>query len=454
MTLDGIMKEAMISVRARGRFTFESCGRAAVALTVAVQVGACSHVPSSATHARAKPSVPRVVQASADHPGWAVFTPVGDLPIGAIAPGFSTHMWATQSGPNGVVLRVAFDGTFDPIRSPAKDARAMGVSLGPRGDMWVAEGAAGKIGEITMPDGPIVEFPLPRPDEEPIAITMGADRDLWYVDSGVGIVGKMTSSGIATEYHLLKLDIPAAIAPSPNGDIWICGEGGGPDSGGYRPYAARVSSAGKVAEYALGYEDAQPVDVAVGGDGDAWVTLVESGLHPSVIVRVTPAGTMTRFAAGGRPRAIAASGPDRLDYTLDGVPAFGEITTSGVVSTLPLPGGPTARATALAVAPSGDEWFAGSLGGKTALFVRLPSKIDVSPASITLAEAGASQKLRATEKKYAGKWTIQSSDDGIADATGGKLTGEFTVVAISQGTCTLTIADKKGNSIAIPVTVR
>lgn len=423
---------------------------AAVAATVLV---ACSHAPPGGAHARAKPSVPRVVQASADHPGWAIFSPVGDAPLLAIAAGFSTHMWVLTAGARGEVLRIAFDGSFDTIDTPTTGARLTGITLGPRGDMWVAEAGAGKIGEITMPDGPIVEFPLPRPNDQPTAIAMGTDRALWYAADD-GTVGKMTSSGVATEYHLPALHAPAAIVASPNGDVWVCGKAGVPGSGRSRAFAARVTSSGKIAEYDLGTTGTQAVAVAVGGDGNAWVSVAARPPDAGRIVRVTPDGAATSFAAGGDPRAIAASGADRLDFALANSASFGEITTSGQVSTLPLPGGPSARANAIAVAPNGDEWFAGSLGGKTALFVRLPSKIDAAPASISLDAAGDSRKLTVKEKNYDGRWTIASSDGGIADATGGKTTGEFTVVAISTGTCTLTIADKKGNSIAVPVTVK
>lgn len=446
------MKEEMRSTSARSRFTLSSCR--SIAAVAAIAVAACSHSTPAATRVHVKPSVPRVVQASIEHPGWAVFSPIGNAGIVAIAAGFSTHVWASvwnADANDAEVLRIAFDGSSDAIKLPTRQADPAGLVAGPRGDMWVAEAAVGKIGEITMPDGPIVEFPLHRAGASPIALAVGADRDLWYVDDAHGIVGKMTSDGATTEFRLPDTTRCTGIAANPAGGVWYSGFGGDVKAG-YRAHVGMVSPDGKVTEYRIA-GDMRPTGVAIGGDGNAWVA-VESVRGDGEIVRVTPSGMMRAYDAMGQPDAIAADGTDTLDFTLASSPSFGEITLGGQVSTLPLPGGANARAGALSVAPNGDEWFVGTTGTTTALYVRLPSKIDVSPASITLDVAGASQKIKVSEKKYSGKWTVQSSDDGIADATGGKLTGEFTVVAISQGTCTLTIADRKGGSILVPVTVK
>ena len=450
------MKAAMILSTGPIRSSSASPRLIAVAAAAATLLAACSHATSTGARVRVKPSVPRVVQASADHPGWAVFSPVGNAGIVAIAPGFSTHMWASLSNAesgHAELLRVAFDGTFDAISLTAAQADPAGLIAGPRGDMWVAEPGAGKIGEITMPDGPVVDFALKRAGAVPIALALGDDRDIWYVDGAHGIVGKMTSSGVTIEYDVPGMDRGTDIAAGQGGLIWFCGL-----SGDIKTRVAGVvgtiTAAGKVREFQIaGSHVVRPTDLTVGGDGNGWVA-VETRNASGQIVRVTPTGSMSAYDAKGQPDAIVANGVDKVDYTLADSPSFGEITTSGQVSTLPLPGGPNARATAIAVAPDGDEWFAGSIGSATALFVRLPSKIDASPASISLDAAGASQKLKVTEKKYTGKWTVQSSDDGIADATGGKLSGEFTVVAISEGSCTLTIADKKGDWITVPVTVK
>jgi virginiamycin B lyase len=431
-------------------------------IAIASGLAACTTSSTTAGRAQEKSTSPRVVQASAAYPGWAVFSPVGDEPILAIAAGFSTHVWLAQTGLRGAVLRVAFDGSYDTIAMPSKLAAPVALAAGPNGDMWVSEWF-GKIGEIRMPDGPIREFSIGGPDKDAIGLTMGPDRNLWFVTRDGGAIGKMTSTGATTEYQPHLMNAGEAIAAAPGGEIWFCGfsdPGRSRSSSGSTSRSAqvtgitgKVSPAGAITEYPVRVASGLPFRLAVGGDGNVWVA-VNDVKRDGHIVRVTPSGSTTAFAVRGNPRDIVTDGRDKLDFTIDNASSFGEITLDGHVSTLPLPGGAGARATSIAVASNGDEWFVGSLDGKSAVFVRLPSKIDVTPVSVTLAAPGASQKLTVSEKKYAGKWKVQSSDDGIVDVTKGKTLDTFTVVAISDGTCIVTIADKKGNSVTIPVTVK
>lgn len=381
-----------------------------------------------------------------------MFTSLGDEPVFAIAAGFSTHVWLIPGGVDAPVLRVAFDGSYDTISMPSKIAGAVAVAAGPKGDMWVSEWF-GKIGEIRMPDGPIREFSIGGPDKDAIGLALGPDRNLWFVARDGGAIGKITSTGVATEYQPHLMNAGEAIAAGPGGDVWFCGFDSPPRSAQVRGIIGKVSPAGAITEYPVRDTSGLPFRLTVGGDGNVWV-VVNDAQRDGHILRVTPSGSMTAFAVRGNPRDIVADGPDKLDFTIDSTPSFGEIALDGQISTIPLPGGPTARATALTVTPNGDVWFGGSLNGKGAVFVRLASKIDVTPASVTLAAPGASQKITVSEKKYSGKWKVQSSDDGIVDVTKGKTLDTFTVVAISDGTCMLTIADKKGNSTTIPVTVK
>lgn len=411
---------------------------------------ACSTSSTAAVRAHEKPAAPHVVQASATYPGWAMFSPVGNETILAIAAGFSTHVWTTDGES---VQRIAFDGSYDTIAIPSKVAAPVALAAGPNGDMWVAEWRVGKIGEIRMPDGPIREFPFGGPDRDAIGLTMGPDRNLWFVTRDGGAIGKMTSTGTTTEYQPHLMNAGEAIAAGPGGDIWFCGFDSPPRSSQVTGIIGKISPAGLITEYPVRVASGIPFRLALGGDGNEWVTVSDLQRNGH-IVRVTPSGSMTAFAVPGDPHDIASDGPHKLIFTLARNTSFGEITLDGQVSTIPLPGGPSARAAKLTVTRNGDVWFGGSLYDKGAVFVRLATKIDVTPASVTLAAPGESKKITVSEKKYSGKWKAQSSDDGIVDVTKGKTLDTFTIVAISDGTCMVTIADKKGNSVTIPVTVK
>lgn len=446
--------KAVIGFDAPGAsFRNTSSARVMAVTCIVLALMGCSHAATPAGKARNKSPAPRLVQASAEYPGWAVFSPLGTSPLLAIAAGFSTHVWASQPGANAI-LRIAFDGTFDSIKIPTAGASPGQLVAGPRGDMWVVESNASRIGEIGMPDGPIVEFVLPKPDELPIALAMGTDRNIWYIDggSGAGTIGRLTSSGKVTEFHTRLMTGGTDLVVSPSGAIWFSGirATNGTHTTGI---VGQTTTTGSITEYELKGSDLTARSIAVGGDGNAWVSVDRHGNYGQ-IVRVTPSGATTFYRVGGQPGAIAPYGPDKLDFTIDDEATYGEIALDGSVTYMPLPGGPSARAVDIAVGSNGNEWFSGSLDGKSAVFVRLPSKIDVTPVSVTLHAPGDSQKLTVSEKKYSGKWSVKSSDDGIVDVTKGKTLDTFTIVAISDGTCTVTVADKKGNSVTIPVTVK
>src|SRR5215472_418588 len=119
-------------------FTLKSSARSIAACCVALAMFGCSHAVTSAERSRDKSPAPHAVQASAQYPGWAIFSPIG-TPLLEIAAGFSTHVWALQDPTSASVLRVSFDGSYDAIAMPNKLSAPVAVAPGPHGDMWVAE---------------------------------------------------------------------------------------------------------------------------------------------------------------------------------------------------------------------------------------------------------------------------------------------------------------------------
>ena len=421
--------------------------RIALVLAVSALFAACSHPQTAPKHPHAAAHVKPV----GTDPDWAVFSPVGGGALGPIAAGFSTHEWVSQSGPSASgVVRIAFDGTTVEIATPTKGSQPGGLIAGPRGDMWVAETGAARLGKIAMPAGPIVEFPLPRRSEQPVAIAASADRDLWYVDGDEGVIGKMTTSGRVTEYHLAKIAHGSAIVAGGDGDVWFAGTGATGST--TRGFVGKIAPSGSTSEFALPVGASQPTGIAVGPDGSVWVAADGPG-ETGRIVKVSRTGAMFAYDSIGQPGAIAPAGPSDLDFTVHGQPVFGEISLTGSVTAHALPGDAD-RAVAVARGSDGNEWFSGSRGSKSAVFVRLKLVFDVTPDAVTLSAPGAAQTLTVSEKKHIGKWKVESSDDGVADITKGKTLDTFTVVGISLGTCTITISDRKGKSVSVPVTVK
>ena len=106
-----------------------------------------------------------------------------------------------------------------------------------------------------------------------------------------------------------------------------------------------------------------PRGVAVGSDGNIWVT----GGTSHTIARVTPAGEPTAFAltgalANGNPWGIAAGPDGNLWFTAPDNGLVGRITPQGGVTPITLPESGL-RPRDIAAGPDGNMWFT-ELGGK------------------------------------------------------------------------------------------
>ena len=64
--------------------------------------------------------------------------------------------------------------------TPTAGSQPFGITRGPDGNVWFAEGLAEKIGRIT-PAGVVTEFALP-PGTQPVQITAGPDGNLWFTE--------------------------------------------------------------------------------------------------------------------------------------------------------------------------------------------------------------------------------------------------------------------------------
>ena len=108
-------------------------------------------------------------------------------------------------------------------------------------------------------------------------------------------------------------------------------------------------------------ENSGPTRLAVGSDGNVWVTMFDAG----AIDRFLPDGTRKRFLlpAGTKPNDIAAGPDGALWYTAFGTNRIGRITTDGIVTEYPIPT-PNSQPVGIAAGPDGNLWFTESASGK------------------------------------------------------------------------------------------
>jgi len=100
--------------------------------------------------------------------------------------------------------------------------------------------------------------------------------------------------------------------------------------------------------------------------------------------------------------------------------------------------------------PDANVWFTEASANKIGVYVR--RQMSVSPVQITFTATGQQQTVTVSEEQYSGIFNGSSSNTAVA-TVGSASSNAFNVTAQGAGTCTVTIADTKGNSVPVSVTV-
>lgn len=130
--------------------------------------------------------------------------PPAQTPRPKVAPGFSDHIWFTETAASKVG-RITFDGQITEFAVPTPNSAPRAITLAADGALWFAGQLANRIGRIDT-SGMIREFPIPTPNSFPRHITPGPDGAVWFTEFNTNKLGRIDQSGIIVEYLL----------PSPN----------------------------------------------------------------------------------------------------------------------------------------------------------------------------------------------------------------------------------------------
>lgn len=192
-------------------------------------------------------------------------------------------------------------------------------------------------------------------------ITVGADRSLWFPETGTNRIGRITTAGEVAEFTISDADaLGRAIAPGPDGKIWVLGSG--LDE---QVHVWAVDTSGRSDEIALLGGNflsvgSLPTGITAGPDGDVWITGFDS------IVRVSPAGHVTEFPSGdGFPTTITV-GPDARLWFVESFGPFvarrqglGRIATDGTIEQVLLESRQAvSMPSSIITGPDGNLWFA------------------------------------------------------------------------------------------------
>jgi streptogramin lyase len=249
---------------------------------------------------------------------------------------------------------------------PAPNSLAS-ATRGPDGNIWFVEllnngaGSASRLASIT-PSGAIKEFTLPRTGlYGSFAMTSGPDGNLWMVGvSGVGAgptaswIRRITTTGQVVDFTLAPDAVPDGITTGPDGNIWFTESG--------RNKIGRITPTGQITEFATRTPSRRPSGITAASDGNLW--FAEYAFNGGAVARITPAGVVTEYPVAANNLKVGCgdlaitSGPDgSVWFTEPNSFGIGRVTPAGTLSEFAASG--TGCVRGLTAGPDGSIWFTG-----------------------------------------------------------------------------------------------
>lgn len=201
-----------------------------------------------------------------------------------------------------------------------------GAVNGPDGRIWFTEFNDNNLAAVTT-SGTVTEYPMGG-GSQPCDVTVGPDNNIWTAGYG-GTIEKVNTSGTILNTYPVAGSHICGIISGPGGLLWFADYG--------NDKVGTITTSGVVNEYNVP-AGAQPVSIALGSDGNLWVT---DDITASIL-KVSPGGSvLAQYSAGisahNYPNAIVAAPDNNLYFTeyanLSTVaPHIGRITTAGVIT--------------------------------------------------------------------------------------------------------------------------
>ena len=180
----------------------------------------------------------------------------------------------------------------------------------------------------TLPPQVTNQFPIPTASSRPAGITLGADGQIWFTEFAKSKMGRLVNSGKVQEIVTpTKNAEPNGIAsgPGPNINIWFTESNSGK--------VGQITVAGPpYTEYQLPDPAARPIGIALGSDGNMWVT--DQGTNSvwrveQILVKPHVRFTQYHLTGNAQPEQIT-NGPDgALWFTEPGINSIGRLPIRG-----------------------------------------------------------------------------------------------------------------------------
>lgn len=296
-----------------------------------------------------------------DHPkfstlhlvGYSGFAQSDSVSIEDITQDAHDPVWFFARGKQSDIGRVAADGritlypipTFTPGYPDESDLPDV-VAAAPDGTLWFADNVGHRIGKLE-PDGRVREYETPASRSIPgmtlysnvAGMTAGPDGAIWFTlpGSDEGQIGRITADGHITQYPVHLDSRPSGIALGPDGALWFTDDASVAANSVLvaANTIGRITTRGRITEFALPTASADPLSITAGPDGALWFTERTA----NKIGRITTSGHVVEYAVPGANGGLEdiAAGPDGALWFTDDNGEIGRITTDGKITGYTVP---------------------------------------------------------------------------------------------------------------------
>ncbi len=214
---------------------------------------------------------------------------------------------------------------------PTAKSKPMGITLGADGNIWFTEFATSKIGQLNFA-GQINEVVTPTDKSGPLGIASGPgpNLNLWFTESKIAKVAQITISGPPyAEYTLPDSAArPASIALGSDGNMWVTDPG---TNSVWRIKQIKKKPFVLFKQYRLS-ANAQPAGITSGPDGALWFTEPGTNSIGRLQVNGAPLAEYAVTTKNSDPTGITQGTDNALWFTEYKAKQIGRMATTGTVT--------------------------------------------------------------------------------------------------------------------------
>lgn len=264
------------------------------------------------------------------------------------------------------------------------DIYATSMTIGPDGNIWVAEGFNKRVGKLSVTINPTTTVAnstytafAANPSTSTAGITSGPDGNLWFTELNSNKITRMTTQGVITEFPVRNPQANlGAITSGPDGAVWFIDS---PLIG--NTSLGRIAADGTVQEFPVAGAHTYIKDLTTGADGNLW--FVDGNAFQ--LYKVSTAGSVLAtytIPSHGDAQLNAAHiilGPDG-NVWFPGENSIDRAKLDGTITEYPIPAA-NGFAAGIAIGADGNIWFSDHRTGEIGYLV-LSSATDSGQATI------------------------------------------------------------------------